>query len=143
MTSKEIIDRYIGALEDDLQHYTMVDKDSVKAKLIQFELKEYKQIKQDLDRLEQLEKENKELNRQLDVFFNKLDKNTIRAIDLISYDLLDENTKLKKALDILKHKFEIKGVKEYLDGYVIDTKLYYIGISQEEYELLKEVSEYE
>lgn len=52
---------------------------------------------------------------------------------------LDKLEQLKKALDILKHKFEIKGVKEYLDGYVIDTKLYYIGISQEEYELLKEV----
>lgn len=60
ITSKEIIDRYIGALEDDLQHYTMVDKDSVKAKLIQFELKEYKQIKQDLDRLEEFEKELKD-----------------------------------------------------------------------------------
>lgn len=56
MNSKEIIDRYIGALEDDLQHYTMVDKDSVKAKLIQFELNEYKQIKQDLEILEILKK---------------------------------------------------------------------------------------
>lgn len=56
ITSKEIIDRYIGALEDDLQHYTMVDKDKVKAKFIEFELKEYKQIKQDLEILELIKK---------------------------------------------------------------------------------------
>lgn len=55
-TSKEIIDRYIGALEDDLQHYTMVDKDNVKAKLIEFELQEYKHIKQDLEVLELIKK---------------------------------------------------------------------------------------
>ena len=86
-----------------------------------------------LHELEKLEKENKELNRQLDVFFNKLDKNTIRAIDLISYDLLDENTKLKKALEILKEVVSLNCDK------TLETERQFLRLSKEEYELLKEV----
>jgi len=55
MESKKIVQRTIGALEDDLQHYTMVDKDKVKAKFIEFQLNEQKQILKDLERLEKLE----------------------------------------------------------------------------------------
>lgn len=55
MTSKEFIKSHIVKLEDDLQHYTMVDKDKVKAKYIELELKEYKQVLKDLERLEGLE----------------------------------------------------------------------------------------
>lgn len=144
-TSKEIIDRYIGALEDDLQHYTMVDKDSVKAKLIQFELKEYKQIKQDLDRLEQLEKENQELKEK-----NKKWQNLFGCdlCDALGREiLLEENTKLKKALDIFERKHihiyylkRTKNVEEYnkmMDKF--DEYDFFDYLIEEEYELLKEV----
>lgn len=56
MTSKEIIKQIIVKLEDDLQHYTMVDIDKVKAKYIELEIEDYKQVLQDLERLETLEK---------------------------------------------------------------------------------------
>lgn len=98
--------------------------------------KECYAIQKDLDRLEQLEKENQELKEKtektIDEFLEHAQKN------------FRKYAKCKRALDILKDSFEIKGVEEYFDdGYVIDTKLYYLGISKEEYELLKEVLEYE
>lgn len=50
----------ITDLEDEYQHYTMVDKDKVKEILLKEEIDLYNQIKQDLDRLEKLEKEIKD-----------------------------------------------------------------------------------
>lgn len=54
----------ITDLEDEYQHYTMVDKDKVKEILLKEEIDLYKQIKQDLNRLEQLEKENAKLKKR-------------------------------------------------------------------------------
>ena len=165
MNSKECLNAIL-----DLLNYEQIDECEKNNYL--------KTIKQDLDRLEKLEKEREEIETRLssnetntfdeiatmikkangyDVLANKckqlekenqklkedleesFDYNALRQLKINSLE--DENTKLKKAFEILKNKFEIKGVKEYLDGYVIDTKLYYIGISQEEYELLKSVLE--
>ena len=94
-------------------------------------------------KLEQLEKENQELNKQLDVFFNNLDKNTLRAFDLISYDLKFENTKLKKAIKILKQYVAISKRRNEVNGKYDISCIYSFGsykdIIQEEYELLEEV----
>lgn len=53
----------------------------------------YEPIKQDLDRLEQLEKENKLLKD-----INEINK----KIEVKSFELINENTKLKKALGLIK-----------------------------------------
>lgn len=57
MNSKEIVSRRIRTLGADLQQYTMIEKDEVQARFIAFQLEEYRIIQQDLDRLEQLEKQ--------------------------------------------------------------------------------------
>lgn len=78
-------------------------------------------IKQDLDKLEKLEKENlylKEQNEGLQDIV-KIDK----QIDIRLLKILKENIKLKKVIKILKRQNEGQ------------------TISQEEYELLKEVCE--
>jgi predicted nuclease with TOPRIM domain len=140
-TSKEIIDRYIGALEDDLQHYTMVDKDSVKAKLIQFELQEYKQITQDLDRLEQLEKENQELKEKHEQL-----KARYKHRAKLCNEFCDYCKEYEKVIDILIENFPIKflGYNKYgAKPYEIMINGYIIGFDKEPYELLKEVLDFE
>ena len=61
MNSKEFIKSQIVKLEDDLQHYTMVDKDKVKVKYIEFELEKYKQILKELEHLEQQNEKHKKV----------------------------------------------------------------------------------
>lgn len=95
----------------------------------------YKTIKQDLDRVEQLEKENQEL---------LVNKNVAQGIAI---NLKEENDKLKKAIDILKDKFDIKISHTIEDIPIIIISLeetgewYCIDISEEQYNLLKEVIE--
>ena len=95
------------------------------------------------------EKENQELKETLNKT-RKMGLEIIEEKEQLSNELhklkcyrnieLYKISKLKKALDVLKDKFEINGVEEYFDGgYVIDTKFYYVCINKEEYELLKEV----
>ena len=66
MNSLEIIKNIIVELEDDLQHYTMVDIDKVKAKYIELEIEDYKQVLQDLECLEQLQNDIKLNETQID-----------------------------------------------------------------------------
>lgn len=138
MTSKEIIQKIIVKLEDDLQHYTMVDIDIVKAKYIELEIKDYKQILQDLERLEVLEQSYKKV-----------------VESIVHYEYTKqrlENEKLKKVIEILKDKLGLKAKYSksffsdkiedyYLDAYS-DIHIDYT-ISLQEYELLKEVLENE
>ena len=81
MTSKEALERL----------YSLVCKFSP---FLPFNL--YEPIKQDLDRLEQLEKENKELHNQI----------ISLELDTCIPDLRKENQKLRKA---------VKGLNEYFD----------------------------
>ena len=95
-------------------------------------LEDIETIKQDLDRLEQLEKENQEL---------VVNKNVAQGIAI---KLKEENDRLKKALEILKDKFKFElGVSVVKEKYYYSLEfLYnnqYFTISQEEYKLLKEV----
>ena len=100
---------------------------------------ELKIIQQDLDKLENLEKENQEL------------KNTILSLELDTCipELREENTKLKKVIKILKDKLQLVLVQD-IDP-LINRKIYEVEISrnykiysgfevtQEQYELIEEV----
>ena len=100
-------------------------------------------IKQDLDKLENLEKENQEL------------KNTILSLELDTCipELRKENSKLKEVIKILEDNLQLV-LKQDIDP-LINRKIYEVEISrnykiysgfkitQEEYELLKEVFENE
>ena len=98
-------------------------------------------IKQDLDKLEQLEKENQELKETLNKT-RKMGLEIIEEKEQLSNELhklncyrnieLNEITKLKKALDILKEKNK-------LNTYYLSLVEYDDGLTIEEYELLKEV----
>ena len=95
----------------------------------------YNTIKQDLDRLEKLEKENKELRK------------SIKSWNENAGNLLKENTKLKKAIDYLKDNFKLKISESYNEDGTIKYILfsdrtalkYGLIVREENIELLKEV----
>ena len=188
MSSKEIIKNKIAGLEDDYQHYTMVDKDKVKAHFIKTDIEEHQQILQDLEHKEQLEKENQDLKVFVDAYANardellikneQLEKEKQELMKLLEehleqedidnarlenenqelkeeYEILDraynschldyedvkgENEKLKNAIEILKNKdvdIDLLISSNCLEDY----NYQYASLTQQEYELLKEVLE--
>ena len=91
-------------------------------------------IKQDLERLEVLEKEYEE--------YKKLSIEVRNAFQICNRNLSQENEKLKKAIEILKIKTPIQflGFNKYgAKPYEIISNGVVIGLDQQEYELLKEV----
>lgn len=56
MKSLEIVNDKIAELKDTYQHYTAVEKDKAKSSFAKFDIEQFQQIKQDLERLELLEK---------------------------------------------------------------------------------------
>lgn len=62
---REFIQSCIVKLEDDLQHYTMVDIDRVKAKYIELELEDYKKVLKELEHLEHLKEANQLLTQKI------------------------------------------------------------------------------
>lgn len=124
--------------------------------------RDYNIIKQSLERLEQVEKENQELAETLELYNEKFAGHERERADLIKENqelkakckdlmldfkmfdfntLKQENEKLKKAIDILKNKrvdVDIllcsETLEEFNDGYHEEYRL-----TQEEYDLLKEV----
>ena len=103
----------------------------------------YKLILKDLNRLEKLEEENKQLKAKLD---RSLPRLVIRnTLDNVLPSLEEENEKLKQALDILKDKlvnidmlilsFQIDIGRESYNACVEEP----YQLTQEEYDLLKEV----
>lgn len=120
----------------------------------------YEQIKQDLERLEKLEKENQELkedNLQMQGYYDyyskenvELNKELKRCQEYIQKSVNDhknliiENGKMKKALDILKDKIinlETLNISADLDTYheILKDNPFYDKLTQEEFKLLKEV----
>lgn len=90
----------------------------------------YQTIKQDLDRLEELEKE-----------YERLDRDH-HSIYLDCCDLETENQKLKKAIDVLKDSLHLKVdfyEYDYYYKFVVAVADLYEHISSEEFELLKDV----
>ena len=103
------------------------------------EEKYYKTVKQDLDRLEKLEKENQELKEKCKM----LEENEESVLATLEISV-QENAKLKKVINILVDKKvnilvlkyfieKGEGVKTYNSYYTTKEKL-----TTEEYELLKE-----
>lgn len=129
MNSKELLEN----LEDNGRDYLLP-------------VRIYKQIKQDLDRLEQIEKENQELREKLDGFPPEYDSYLYFAKSISN--VVKENTKLKKALDILKDKevsLESFKISVDLDTYheILKDNPFYDKLTQEEFKLLKEMLEEE
>lgn len=104
-------------------------------------------IKQDLERLEVLEKENIELQLQLEQLEDSAKIRMQQADEYATIlkekylDLKQENEKLKKALEIIKNKLELEfNLDEYWKG--VHYHLWSENgceITKQEYELLKEV----
>lgn len=89
-------------------------------------------ILQDLERLEALEKENKEIE---ELYLNE-NKHWCETID----SLRKENEKLKKAFQILTQRIVIKAHRNFLfGGRHLDIANTTMKLTDEEYELLKEV----
>ena len=84
-------------------------------------------IKQDLDRLEKLEKD-----------YEKLKERYKHRVET-SNDLCDAVEQYEKAIEILKDRFDINGVVKYDDFYAIECDYTYFYITQEQYTLIKEV----
>ena len=107
MTSKEIIKQIIVKLEDDLQHYTMVDIDRVKAKYIELEIKDYKQVLQDLERLEmELHCKNNSI-KTLEAFHKSQIENYLQKEN----KLLDKLIICKQQIKILKKALPYYNIK--------------------------------
>lgn len=140
MTSKEALNeiRRDGVFAKESINGFVVDK----KKTMDFD--SYCQvILQALERLEQLEKENQELKDEIE----KESKLSTRATKAY-LEKNAENEKLEKAISILKDKFELELINEELhfNTYECDTReiheLYdewFYNLTQQEYELLKEV----
>ena len=107
--------------------------------------------KQDLDRLEKLEKENQELKRKYEsqdfLYQNEVSKNGALVGNIFEKDLKIQ--KLEKAIEILKDKFNFELDKPIPNGVyplVYENRESGVprlakGLSQQEYEILKEVLE--
>lgn len=106
-------------------------------------------IKQDLERLEQLEKENQELKDKIEISqkANKELSFTLNAYVKAQKPYIEKIQKLEKAIDILKKRLTIEFDDKYNE---INFKLYackefdYVYLpfdDKQEYELLKEVLE--
>lgn len=112
---------------------------------------EFHIVKEALYRLEQLEKENQDLKELIKEYkrFKKLANQVIEKFQIGNKNLTEENEKCKKVIDILKNKANIRlHILKNTDGskiYEIEFILGYYStiheITQQEYDLLKEVLE--
>ena len=90
----------------------------------------FKIVKQDLDRLETLEKENQELKEKCKM----LEENEEAVLTTLEISV-KENTKLKKVIEILKKMCSLNNNK------TLETEECFLRLTQEEYDLLKEALE--
>lgn len=117
MTSKEWVKEQLSYTDD---HWTTSDRIMLT------------KILKDLERLEALEKENKEIE---ELYLNE-NKHWCETID----SLRKENEKLKKAIEILKRRvISLKGIKDCESATEYNRYTSLGLITQQEYELLKEV----
>lgn len=127
MNSKKALSKLYMACDDELLY---------EQNGIMFPNELYTIIEKDLDRLEKLEKENKVLREKVNHFKNI--KNRYRRNEKF---VEKENAKLKKTIEILKDKLEITlySHDEYFNPPMINGTEIFKNLTQEEYELLKEV----
>ena len=160
MNSKEAL-RTIGNTATKFIKSDGIGRPRIYYSIREMKKKEINIIKQDLDRLEKLEKANKNneglvrentdlINRNFELQDeNKALKGNVKILEENKETLLklfdkamEENTKLKNAIKILKDKIEFEDLGEMQSGNVY--RPYFNDcIDQEEYELLKSVLEEE
>lgn len=141
--SKEQINYYENKIVEDEKYPSLQQCHQEELKSAQEGFNHFLKIKQDLDRLEQLEKENQELKKEL-----KRCQDTIKKWTDNHSKLIIENGKMKKALGILKEKVYLKVKKyckeDYENPYKLEVEMdYSYDLTREEYELLKSVLEEE
>lgn len=91
MTVLEYVENQIVKLKDDLQHYTMVEKDSALASQIRYDLEQFETIEKELKALEIIRK--KHIHKcVLDTFEQDFNLIEIKGKDITQeeYDLLKE-----------------------------------------------------
>lgn len=112
----------------------------------------YNTIEKDLDRLEKLEKENQTLNQTIqtirqnarnDYVEFEILKDCIKDLTNICNEFQEENAKLKKAIEILKEKLDISIFDVFINITINQKTIKTHHLTQQEYELLKEVIENE
>lgn len=137
MNSKEAL-RTIGNTATKFIKSDGIGRPRIYYSIREMKKKEINIIKQDLDRLEQLEKENQELKEK----FKMLEENEDVVLTTLEISV-QENTKFKKALDILKGKLELPLEDDFDVINKDDIHLYRLRtkalVNEEEYELLKSV----
>ena len=123
----------IADLEDDLQHYTMVEKDKCKEFYIREDLKQFTNIQQALLKAQELKKENQELIKKADCCLWK----DCNKISQENQELKDTNMKYAKLIDDfqVKNMRLEKAIKKAIELLSIDGK----GTKKQVLNLLKEM----
>jgi len=145
MTELEFVRNMIVDLEDDLQHYTMVEKDKCKAFYIQEDLKHFKTIEQALIELNAIKeakpsKAMEELDfigKECYVEMGDAEEDCILfAKDYIGYNTIKQT--LQKAQELEKENAELKEIVRI----IIEKQFYsFCKLTQEELSLLKKWEE--
>ena len=125
MTSKEAKTHIIDTLNGDMNKEYFINE------LLP-------EILKDLERLEKMEKENQELAKTLELYNEKF-----AGHERVKTDLIQENQKLKKAIEIIKSKevdityFLYSNSYVFYNFYAIENELE--PLSSQEYDLLNEM----
>ena len=89
----EYVRNQITKLKDDLQHYTMVEKDSALASQIRYDLEQFEAIEKELKALEIIKEKQVDV-RMFIIYdlenYNKLQKNDYCKLTKAENDLLNE-----------------------------------------------------
>ena len=121
MESKEALKDLLDILMNFERIYAIDDTHEVKKQ--KFEI-----IEKDLDRLEKLEKENQELKEKC----RMLEENEEAVLTTLEISV-QENTRLKKVIEIFRKMCSLNNNK------TLETEECFLRLTEEEYELLKEV----
>ena len=121
MESKEALKDILDILMNFEHIYAIDDTHGVKKQ--KFEI-----IEKDLDRLEKLEKENQELKEKC----RMLEENEEAVLTTLEISV-QENTRLKKVIEIFRKMCSLNNNK------TLETEECFLRLTEEEYELLKEV----
>ena len=121
MESKEALKDLLDILMNFERFYAIDDTHEVKKQKSEI-------IEKDLDRLEKLEKENQELKEKCKM----LEENEEAVLTTLEISV-QENTRLKKVIEIFRKMSSLNNNK------TLETEECYLRLTEEEYELLKEV----
>ena len=145
----KFIKEIIKEKEEAYDFLKETDKES--ATYVLTDMKLYEEILKDLERLEMLEKENQELKEKIEISqkANKELSFTANAYAKAQKPYIEKIQKLEKAIEILKDKLKIELIENLNIPHeplskikcCLQSEIWIKGITQQEYELLKEVLE--